>query len=313
MTNSTACTVPKRPSLNYHLIQADADPALRHLIVDIARACKYISYALQTTESGLAGSVNQFGEEQAKMDVVSDEIIQQALCESTTVHSYVSEEQEDVVELDPDGKYTVMFDPLDGSSLIDANFAIGSIFAIYEGGDVIGRKINEQKAALYVLYGPRTVLVYTIGDATHSFILNDVGEFILLEQHMGIADDAKNYSPGNLRAVNENEEYKAAMQRWLDEAMTLRYSGCMVADIHHILAKGQGVFSNVGGEKYPDGKLRLAIEVGPFAFLVEQAGGSATDGSQPIMEKTLDTIEQRTPIIIGSTNEVKKVEEILKD
>ena len=102
------------------------------------------------------------------------------------------------------------------------------------------------------------------------------------------------------------------MQTWLDEEKTLRYSGCMVADIHHILSKGQGIFSNIGGSKYPEGKLRHVFECGPFAYLMEQAGGSATDGKGPILDKEITAIDQRTPIIIGSSNEVKRTEALLK-
>ena len=307
------CPARTRPSLNLHLFEdAKAPDDLRHLINDISRAGKYISYAIKTTEAGLAGDVNQFGEEQQKLDVLSDDIVRELLCESKLVSTFISEEQPEIIELEKDAPYSVVFDPLDGSSLIEANFSIGSIFGIYKGGNVLGKKPKEQVAALYILYGPRTVLVYTTGNGVHMFILNDVGEFILLEKNMGIADDAKNYSPGNLRALDDNPGYKKAMDRWLTEHMTLRYSGCMVADIHHILSKGQGVFSNVGGAKYPDGKLRLPFECGPFAFLIEQAGGIATDGKMPIMEKTIDSIDQRTPIIIGSKNEVDKISKMLE-
>lgn len=313
MSKKATCSVPDRPSLNWHLRNhSEADHELRHLIVDIARACKYISYAIQTTEAGLSGTQNEFGEKQLKLDVLSDDIIRENLCESGTVCCYVSEEQPDVVELDEDGKFTVVFDPLDGSSLVDANFSIGSIFGIYEGNDVIGKKPREQVAALYVLYGPRTLLIYSLGNGkgVHEFILNDVGEFILLRDHLGIGDDAKNYSPGNLRAITTNTGYKQAVQNWLDEEKTLRYSGCMVADIHHILSKGQGVFTNVGGgadSKYPDGKLRHVFECGPFAFLVDEAGGVASDGTMSILDKEITSVDQRTPIIIGSKNEVEQV------
>lgn len=312
------CFSPARPSLNWHLRNhSQADDDLRHLIVDISRACKYISYAIQTTEAGLSGSHNTFGEEQLQLDVLSDDIIREHLCESGTVSCYVSEEQPDVVELDENGKYSVVFDPLDGSSLVDANFSIGSIFGIYEGSDIIGRKPREQVAAFYVLYGPRTVLIYSLGNGkgVHEFILNDVGEFILLRDHLGIGDESKNYSPGNLRAITTNTGYKQAMQQWLDEEKTLRYSGCMVADIHHIFSKGQGIFTNVGGGQdstYPDGKLRHVFECGPFSYLMEEAGGAASDGTQAILDKPITAVDQRTPLIIGSSEEVQQTVELLQ-
>jgi fructose-1,6-bisphosphatase I len=297
-----------RMSLNSHLYdKGNVSDDLRHLIVDIARAAKYIQFAIRTTEAGLAGSRNQFGEEQLKLDVLSDDIIQQHLKESLLVANFVSEEHDDVTEIDPKGKFSVVYDPLDGSSLVDANFAIGSIFGIYEGSRIIGRKPSEQVAALYVLYGPRTLLVYSTGNSVHEFILNEVGEFTLLREFLGIADIAKNYSPGNLRALKDNSGYKRVMERWLDEEMTLRYSGCMVADVHHVISKGQGVFANVGGKKYPEGKLRLVFECGPLSYIAHHAGGSSSDGKVPILDKKIESIDQRSPIIIGSSKEVDRV------
>ncbi|MCF7844890.1 MAG: fructose-1,6-bisphosphatase [Kiritimatiellales bacterium] len=305
---SSCCAVPERISLNYHLFhRAKAPNDLRHLILDISRAAKYISYEIQTSESGLAGGTNSSGEKQLKLDVLSDDIFRQHLCESELVSCYSSEEQEEIIELADNAPYSVVFDPLDGSSLVDVNFAIGSIVGIYAGDSIIGRKPSEQSAALYVVYGPRTILVYSTGKGVHEFILNDVGEFVLLREFIGIGDDAKNYSPGNLPALSDNEKYKAVVQGWLDRELKLRYSGCMASDIHHIFAKGQGVFTNVGGSKYPEGKLRLVFECGPFAYLMEQAGGKASDGTQSILDKEITDLHQRTPIIIGSKNEVESV------
>ncbi|PIQ76516.1 fructose-bisphosphatase class I [Candidatus Peregrinibacteria bacterium CG10_big_fil_rev_8_21_14_0_10_49_24] len=308
---SASCPVPENLSLNYHLLhKSPAEDDLRHLIIDISRAAKYISYAIQTTETGLSGNTNQFGEEQLKLDVLSDDILRQHLCESGLVCCYISEEQKDVIELDSKAPYSVVFDPLDGSSLVDANFSIGTIVGIYKG-DVIGKTPREQVAAMYVLYGPRTILVYSTGDGVHEFLLNDVGEYVLLREYLGIADNAKNYSPGNLRAVNENQAYKQVMATWMEEEKTLRYSGCMVADIHHIFSKGQGVFTNVGGSAYPEGKLRLVFECGPFAYLVEQAGGAASDGHVPILDKKITDIDMRTPLIVGSQNDVNSLAKVL--
>lgn len=305
--------IPERVSLNNHLFHVSkASDDLRHLILDIARAAKYIQFAIRTTQTGLAGTRNQFGEEQIKIDVISDDIIQQHLRESRLVATYISEEQSEVIELKDDAPFSVVFDPLDGSSLVDVNFAIGSIFGIYPGKELLGRKPKEQVAALYIVYGPRTLLVYSTGNGVHEFLLDDVGEFVLLREYMGIADNAKNYSPGNLRAAKDNPGYEKLMQAWMDEELTLRYSGAMVADVHHVFSKGQGVFTNVGGKKYPEGKLRLVFECGPLAYLALQAGGSASDGTQPILEKTIESIDQRTPIIIGSKNEVERSVSLLK-
>ncbi len=304
----------ERLSLNAHLYRVSkVHDDLRHLILDIARAAKYIQFAIRTTEAGLAGSHNQFGEEQIKLDVLSDQIISAHLKESKLASCFVSEEQEDIVELEMDAPYSVVFDPLDGSSLVDVNFAVGSIFGIYQGSSIIGRTSRELKAALYIIYGPRTLLVYSAGNGVHEFILNDVGEFVLLREFLGVSDTAKNYSPGNLAAIGDNPGYAAVVDSWLKNAkMTMRYSGCMASDCHHVLSKGQGIFTNVGGAKYPDGKLRLVFECGPFAYLMEQAGGAASDGTMAILDKAITDIDQRTPLIIGSKNEVMRVCGMLK-
>jgi len=313
MTPSPSVPVEQR-SLNGHLFHVSkcADQ-LRHLINDLARAAKYISYAIKTTEAGLAGSVNMFGEEQVKLDMLSDRIIQEHLTENRLVASYACEEHDTVIELSPNAPYSVVFDPLDGSSLVDANLAIGSIFGIFAGKEILGRKPRELAAALYVLYGPRTILVYSTGSGVHEFLLNDVGEFNLLREHLGIGDDAKNFSPGNLRGIDETPGYRGIVESWLSEQLTLRYSGCLVADMHHIFSKGQGVFTFPASKKYPQGKLRLPFECGPFAFLMEQAGGTATDGNRPVLDITIETVGHRCPLIIGSTNEVHRVcEELTK-
>ena len=309
----SACPIPEHISLNYHLFhRAKCPDDLRHLLIDISRAAKYISHAIQTTDTGLTKTTNTFGEEQLKLDVLSDRIIHQHLCESEIVASFASEEHGELVELTTKAPYTVVFDPLDGSSLVDTNFAIGSIFGIYEGNDIIGKCPREQVAVLYVLYGPRTILVYSTGNGVHQFILNSVGEFVLLREFLGVGDEAKNFSPGNLRAVTDTPSYLNLLNEWLDEALTLRYSGCMVADVHHVLSKGQGIFTNIGGNKYPQGKLRLVFECGPFAYLIEQAGGKASDGTNPILDKKIESLDQRTPIIVGSKNEVERCCRVLK-
>lgn len=307
-----ACPTPKHVSLNHHLATVSkAPPELRHLLLDLSRAAKYIQSAIRTTSAGLAGSKNQFGEEQLKLDVVSDEAIRLELCESGLVASFASEEHDDVVEIDPKAPYSVAYDPLDGSSLVEANFAIGSIFGIYAGPSIIGRTPREQVAAMYVLYGPRTVLLYTTGNGVHEFLLNEVGEFVLIRAFLGVADDAKNFSPGNLRVIKDNAPYNALLQDWLSSELTLRYSGCMVADIHHILSKGQGIFTNVGASG-KTGKLRLAFECGPFAFLMHHAGGSASDGGADILDKKIEGVDQRTSVIIGSKNAVEAAVASLK-
>ena len=310
----TSCPLPSRISLNNHLFESGISDELRHLINDIARAGKYIHNAIRTTDLGLAGSSNSFGEDQLKLDVLSNKIVKEELCESRLVCCYASEEESDQLqELVPDAPFTVVFDPLDGSSLVDANLAIGSIFGIYRSkGGLMGKKPRDQVAALYLVYGPRTILVYSIGKGVHAFYLNEVGEFTLLQKNLMIRDEVKTYAPGNLRAVANTPAYRKMMNLWLDEGLTLRYSGGMVPDIHHMLIKGAGIFTNIGGSKYPKGKLRLLYECGPFAYIVEQAGGASSDGEKSVLDVEIEDLDQRTPLIIGAKKEVKRVAEVLK-
>ncbi|HCI03881.1 MAG: class 1 fructose-bisphosphatase [Candidatus Peribacteraceae bacterium] len=306
------CKQPERISLNYHLYNhAKISDDLRHLILEITRATKYISHAIQITETSLAGGTNVSGEEQLKIDILSNALIEQHLCESNLVCCYSSEEQKEMVALADDKKFSVVFDPLDGCSCVEANLTIGSIFGIYEGKDIIGQKPRDQVASFYVLYGPRTSIVYSTGNGVHEFYLNDAGEFILNRENLGISDEASYYSPGNVRDIAEYAPYKKVMDDWIERKMTIRYSGSMVADINHILTKGQGVFAYPQGNKYPEGKLRITYECGPFSYLVEQAGGASSDGTKAILDKEITDLHQRTPIIIGSKNEVERVCSIL--
>lgn len=307
-----SCTLPSRVSLNQHLFSSGVPDKLRHLINDIARAGKYVENAIRTTDLGLAGSSNTFGEEQLKLDVLSNKIIKEQLCESRLVASFASEEEsEHLNELVPDAPFTLVFDPLDGSSLVDANLAIGSIFGIYEAGSPIGKTPRDQVAALYLVYGPRTILVYSAGKGVHAFFLNEVGEFVLLQRNLTMKDEVKTYAPGNLRAVTDTPNYRKMMNMWMDEAHTLRYSGGMVPDIHHMLIKGAGIFTNIGGNKYPKGKLRLLFECGPFSYIMEQAGGAASDGTKSVLDVKIEDLDQRTPLIIGAKKEVKRVSDVL--
>lgn len=309
---SPAPRVSSRPSLSEHLYAVSKVPdELRHLVLEIAKAAKYIHHAIRTTEAGLAGTKNTFGEDQVKLDVLSDQIIEKHLKESRLVSSYISEERSEVIELSDKAPYSIVFDPLDGSSLVDVNFAIGSIFGIYEGAKLLGRTPREQVGALYTLYGPRTLLVYCTGNGVHEFILNEVGEFVLLREFLGIGDTAKVFSAGNIGAAADTPAYDALIHSWISEKMSLRYSGCMVADVHHVLSKGQGVFLNIGGSKYPEGKLRLVFECGPFAYLAHHAGGSSSDGKNDILDVRIKEIDQRTPIIIGSKDEVERCVSVL--
>ncbi|MDH5596694.1 MAG: fructose-1,6-bisphosphatase, partial [Candidatus Peregrinibacteria bacterium] len=286
--------------LDTHLYEAGADDKLRHLIMYIARAGKYINHALQTGDLGLAGSSNLFGEHQLALDVLADEIIEENLMICRLVKAAISEEKEDVVHCkckgeDCGGKYAVAYDPLDGSSLVETNLAVGSIFSIMEGDEFMGRTGREQVAALYMVYGPRTTLVYTVGKGVHEFTLNDVGEFHLTNENIKLGETTKHFAPGNLRAGNINKKYQELINSYMENEYTLRYSGGMVPDINHMLLKREGIFTYPANPpRYPEGKLRLLFECNPFSFLIEQAGGASSNGHIPVMDMEIESLHQRT-------------------
>lgn len=304
--------------LDTHLYEAGSADSLRHLIMYIARASKYINHAIKTGDLGMAGSSNLFGENQLALDVLSDKIIEDNLMICRLVSSAISEEKEEPAACrcdgdDHRGKYSVAYDPLDGSSLVDANLAIGSVFSIFEGDGFIGRTGRDQCAALYVVYGPRTTLTYSIGKGVHEFTLNDVGEFTLSRENLSVAETAKHFAPGNLRAVSVLPKYKELVNQWMDEQYTLRYSGGMVPDINHMFSKGAGIFTYPAfPPKYPQGKLRLLFECNPLAYLVEQAGGAAHNGESDVLDIKIEELHQRTPIFIGSKKEVERAVTALK-
>lgn len=301
-------------SFDKHLRESKVKADLRQLMATIARAAKYVHHSMQTGDLGLAGTSNMYGEVQLTLDILSNKIFIKELQDSHHTICLASEEmsEECVTPEEKRGNYYVVFDPLDGSSLVSANFSIGSIFGIYEGGDILGRKGKEMVAAICIVYGPRVTLLYTTKAGVHEFILNAVGEFVLTQENIKVQKEARNFAPGNLRAMVDDSKYAKIVKKWMDEKCALRYSGGMVSDINHILMKGQGVFAYPGHKDAPDGKLRLLYECAPMALLIEQAGGRASNGHERILNLEVKKLDQRTPIFIGSENDVKEVEKIIK-
>lgn len=300
-------------SLDKHLRDSKIDDNLRHLIIKIANTAKYIHHAMQTGDLGLAGTSNMYGEAQLTLDVLANQIFVKELEDSHYTTCLASEEMDDICKIpeEKQGKYAVVFDPLDGSSLVNANLAIGSIFGIYKSDKIIGLKGDDQIASLIVVYGPRVTLIYTAKKGAHEFILNAVGEFVLSKENIKVEKTAKNFAPGNMRAVSSDKKYEKLVEHWMKEKYTLRYSGGMVPDINHIFMKEQGIFTYPGYEDAPNGKLRLLYECAPMALLMEQAGGRATNGKKRILDLSVETLDQRTPIYIGSEDEVKKAEKMM--
>jgi fructose-1,6-bisphosphatase I len=221
----------------------------------------------------------------------------------------------------PVGRYTLLYDPIDGSSNTDINLSLGSIFAIrqQEGNDEnteardLLQNGRKQIAAGYILYGPSTMLVYSIGKGVHSFTLDpSLGEFILSDENIQIPNHGSIYSvnEGNFWQWDDSiREYIRYVHR--TEGYVARYSGAMVSDVHRILVQG-GVFLYPGTVKKPEGKLRLLYETAPLAFLIEQAGGRASTGSGDILDVVPEKLHQRTPLIIGSKDDVALVESFIQ-
>jgi len=308
---------------------------LKFLIEVVSRACQAISIAIG--KGGLggvlgeAGSDNVQGEAQKKLDVLSNEILLEANEWGGHLAAMASEEM-DLPHLVPNrfpkGEYLLTFDPLDGSSNIDVNVSIGTIFSVLkspEGADLSTAEAAEQAflqpgtaqvAAGYAVYGPTTLLVLTVGDGVAVFTLDrEQGQFILTQEHVQIPADTKEF------AINMSNQrfWEAPVKRYVDEMVAgktgplgkdynMRWVASMVADVHRIMTRG-GIFMYPMDSKMQaqGGKLRLMYEANPMAFLVEQAGGAATTGRERILDIIPDRLHQRVPVILGSKNEVDRV------
>lgn len=292
--------------LRRHLREQDIPDNLVHLICEIAEASKYVINAVRTGDLGVAGTSNLYGEEQLALDVLSDRIMKKRLIHSGVVCNMVSEEMDEIYHVTDqrDSLYSVAYDPLDGSSLVDVNLAVGTIVSIYEGCDLLREGAN-QVAALYILYGPRVSLVYSVGKGVHEFTMNHLMEFTLTRENVRMQPAGNIYSPGGLR--NKYSEGVERYVRYLEaKGSKLRYSGGFVPDINQILMKGKGLFMYPALNGSPDGKLRLLYELNPMAFLVEQAGGAASDGKRRVLDIKPEKLDQRAPIFIGCVEDVNK-------
>lgn len=289
-------------------------------VAGIAPAVKRIRAAIEHQHAEKAGSTNVSGEQQLALDVQANEIVIDALKETRLVSLLASEEMEGTFDVPKtyynpslsaghrleQTHYSVAFDPLDGSSLVDVNFAVGSIFGVYPSGEFIGRSGGDQVAACYAVYGPHTTLVLTVKSGVHEFRLNNQdGEFYLTKKDLKVAPQARHFAPGNLRAAAERKDYLELTNQFIKGGLTLRYSGGMVPDVNHILLKGDGIFTYPGYSKAPEGKLRILFECAPMALLIEQAGGAANDGAGRLLEKKISELHQRTPIFLGSRDAVE--------
>jgi fructose-1,6-bisphosphatase I len=300
------------------------------ILEQIAFAAKIISR--EVNKAGLVNilgktdSTNYHGEEQQKLDVYANEKMIQALDHTGQICGMASEEVDEVIQIPskyPKGKYLVVFDPLDGSSNIDVNISIGTIFGIYkrisdksEEGcvDDFLQPGRNLVASGYVIYGSSTMFVYTTGNGVNGFTLDpSVGEFILSHPDMKVPNEGKIYSINEANYHKWDEKIRNFVEfikNYKERSYTTRYIGSLVADFHRNLLKG-GIFLYPGDSKNPKGKLRLLYEANPLAFIIKQAGGMATDGKQDILDIVPESLHQKTPLIIGSKFEVEKFLEFM--
>ncbi len=298
--------------LRRHLRENYVHESLIHLICEIAEASKYIINSIRTGDLGVAGTSNLYGEEQLALDVLADRILRKRLEHSRVVANMMSEEMDEILPISPDceGKYSVAFDPLDGSSLVDVNLAVGTIVSIYEGCELLQHGRN-QVGAVYILYGPRTTLVYSVGKGVHEFGMNNLMEYTLLRENIRLEPSGNLYAPGGQRNLY-TPGVEAFVSSLEERGVKLRYSGGFVPDINQVLLKGKGIFFYPHLKTQPQGKLRLLFELNPMAYLVEQAGGAASDGHTRILDLKATQIHERSPVFIGCKEDVALAESFIK-
>lgn len=318
-------------TLTDYLAQHSQSANINHVIGDISRVATQINRLLRQGAladiQGEAGNQNVQGEEQKKLDVIANDLLMDALTQNTACAGVASEEMDNAVAANAGGALLALFDPLDGSSNIDINMPVGTIFSILpynnQGHTATDADFLQagtaQLAAGYVLYGTSTVMALTLGNGVAMFSLDtQSNQFVLIQQNISIDADTKEY------AVNASNyrHWLPAMQRYVDELVAgktgargkdynMRWVAAMVGDVHRILCRG-GVFSYPFDTKDPNkaGKLRLMYEANPMALLIEQAGGKATDATQRILDITPISIHQRVPVVLGAKNEVDYIKQL---
>jgi len=326
----------KRVSLTQYLVEEqrlhnNIPAELRLLIEVVARSCKTISHAVGKGALGevlgSAGSENVQGEVQKKLDVLSNEMLLQANEWGGHLAAMASEEMETIHPIPhryPKGEYLLLFDPLDGSSNIDVNVTIGTIFSVLKAPEGMAEPTEDaflqpgckQVAAGYAVYGPQTVLVLTTGAGVNCFTLDrEMGSWVLTQRDMRIPSETKEFA---INASNARHWY-SPVKRYIDEMLAgeagprgknfnMRWIASMVADVHRILNRG-GIFMYPADAREPDkpGKLRLMYEANPMAFIIEQAGGAATNGKQRILDIQPEKLHERVAVFLGSRSEVERV------
>ena len=305
------------------------DEKTRAVILEMLDACADITEALRSALVTVEGSANTFGDAQLSVDVIADELMWETCKKSKVVAYGASEEEPEIKKCNPDGEFTVCWDPLDGSSIVDNNWAVGTMIGVWgsksgSGDDgLIGATGRDQITSLVALYGPRTTVLVALEDGVYEFSYGCTPEgcelpdgtfepWICSRSQIKISEDCKIFSPANMRAAQDVPGYKKLLDHYMENKFTLRYSGGLVPDVYQQFTKNQGVFSNPTSPSSP-AKLRLAFEAAPWGLLVEAAGGKTSDGTSggSILDVKITAVDQRTALCIGSSNEVDRFNDMI--
>lgn len=282
------------------------DSEIQEILLTLADGATQISSLFHPENRKYVGTTNSTGDLQVQMDVAADNLFFNLFKQKNNVRSFASEEREDITSLNLHASYSISIDPLDGSSLVDVNLSVGTILGIWRGEILTGTLVG----AAYIVYGPTTLFIYSTGNGVHEFMLQG-NNFVLVQENLRMKEKGNIYSVGGLR-TQWLPAHKAYIESLEQEGYKLRYSGGLVPDFHQILLKKGGVFTYPTLSDAPSGKLRMLFELYPFAFIVEQAGGSATNGLVRILDIPLIKVHQKDGIYVGSTLEVEKAARFLR-
>jgi len=300
-------------TLDQWMTAQNISPSLQSTLTALFAACKEIGYKVRTASCNKISCFNQFGDEQLAVDVLANKILfdQFEACDNIATASSEEEPIEKDVGGRADDVYSVAFDPLDGSSIVDTNFAVGTIFGVWPGTKLTGIKGSEMVAGGLCTYGPRTSMSIAIDgvEGAHEFLLVDDytglhGSWVHAATFTAI-DSGKLFAPGNLRATQDNPGYNELFNYWLGNKYQLRYTGGMVPDVNQLLIKGKGVYVTPSSPSCPS-KLRLLYEVAPLGYLIEKGGGMSSDGEKSVLEIPITTTDVRTQCAYGSEEEVER-------
>ncbi|MBI5073484.1 hypothetical protein HZA99_06730, partial [Candidatus Woesearchaeota archaeon] len=281
------------------------DSELQEILLTLADAATQISSLFHPENRKQTATMNSSGDMQMHMDIAADNLLFDLFSKKECVKEFASEERETVSVINNTATYSVTVDPLDGSSLLDVNLAVGTILGIWRGNVLTGTLIG----AAYIVYGPTTIMIYSLGKEVCEFLL-EKDDFILVQENIKLKEKGSLYSSGGLSS-KFTPEHRAFVSDLEQHDYKLRYSGGLVPDVHQILLKGGGVFMYPALTDAPKGKLRLLFELMPFAFIIERAGGSASDGLQRILDIPRKELHQKSAFYIGSFQEVEKAKRFL--